>query len=341
MDAIVAVDVSTRILLFNPAAERMFGLTANEAIGQPLNILIPDRFHQPHIHKFDHFSANTFDTTTMAPQLKIFGKRADGTEFPIESTFSKSMIGGKLQMTAVLRDVTEQRRTEFELREVNTELRKLSANLQSVREEERTRISCELHDELGQQLTGLKLSLSWLTNRLKEGRATTIESMDEIRHRLDTAITSVRRISSELRPPILDDLDFGAAVTWQSQEFAKRSNLQISLNLAAAAEVTNNELATALFRIAQESLTNVARHANATRVSMDFVRKENCLVLTITDNGSGFKTTPPKAGIGLLSMRERATAVGSQFIITNAPGVGTTIQVITPLPAIEPMESQI
>ena len=269
----------------------------------------------------------------MAPQLKITGRRGDGSEFPIESTISKSLIDGKLQLTAVLRDVTEQRRVESELREVNDQLRQLSASLQTVREEERTRISRELHDELGQQLTGLKLSFTWLATRLREGRATNASSVDEMREQLDAAVSSVRRISTELRPLILDDLGFDEAVLWHPREFSRRSALEVTLNLQAAREVQDDNLATALFRIVQESLTNTARHANATRISIDLVAPANRLVLTISDNGQGISDNAGRGGIGLVSMRERVNSIGGKFSIVSGAGVGTTIEVTVPRPA--------
>lgn len=331
MDAIVAVDESLNIVLFNPAAENMFGLKASAVIGKPFDMLIPERLRAKHLIHVGRFVDTEAGSRTMAPQLEIAGRRADGKEFPIESTISKSLIGGKLQMTAVLRDVTEHRLAEIELREVNRQLRNLSASLQNVREEERTRISRELHDELGQQLTGLKLSLSWLGTRLKEGRTTAPDTVDEMRYLLDAAIASVRRISTELRPLILDDLGFGEAMSWQTLEFTKRSNLEVTLNLPAADDVHEDELATALFRIVQESLTNVARHANATRVKIDLVAEGGKLVLTINDNGQGIQNNAKQGGIGLVSMRERANSIGAQFNIISDPGVGTTIEVTIPL----------
>lgn len=333
MDAIIAVDESLSIVLFNPAAEKMFRLNANEVIGKPLDMLLPERVRTTHRHHIGGFSDADAGSRTMAPQLEITGRRGDGSEFPIESTISKSVIGGNLQMTAVLRDVTEQRRAEVELREVNIQLRKLSTSLQSVREEERTRISRELHDELGQQLTGLKLSLSWLATRLKEGRATTVSSVDEMRHLLDTAIASVRRISTELRPLVLEDLGFGEAISWQTREFAKRSALEVTLNLQAAEDVQGDELSTALFRIVQESLTNVARHANATKVKIDLISDGDKLVLTISDNGQGIPDDAKQGGIGLVSMRERAISIGAQFKIISGPGIGTTVEVTIALNA--------
>ncbi len=332
LDGVVAVDASMSILLFNPAAERMFGRSEQDTIGQPLDVLIPARFkpqHGGHIERFTKLGDGP--SSTLRPQQDIVGLKADGTEFPIESTFSKTMIGGQLQLTAVLRDVTEKRVSENDIRVANAQLRELSKSLQNVREQERTRISRELHDDLGQQLTGLKLSLSWLGTRIKEGRATAVENVDEMRYQLDAAIASVRRIAAELRPRVLDDLDFGEALTWQTQEFTKRSDLDVTLNLPAAGRVNAGDLATALFRIVQEALTNVVRHANATKVNIDLLTTGDDLVLTIHDNGSGFEGLSPQNGIGLVSMRERSAAIGGRFRIISAADVGTTIEVVVPL----------
>ena len=137
MDAIVAVDERMHIVMFNPSAEAMFGLAAEQALGQPMDILMPERLRALHKKHMERFSASETVSRSMAPQLEIFGLRSNGIEFPLESTISHSMIGGKMQMTAVLRDVTERRKTESALRTVNTQLRELSASLQNVREEER------------------------------------------------------------------------------------------------------------------------------------------------------------------------------------------------------------
>jgi PAS domain S-box-containing protein len=332
LDGVVAVDAAMSIVLFNPAAERMFGRSAQDTMGQSLGILIPARFqpqHASHIERFAKLGDGS--SNTLLPQQNIVGLRANGTEFPIESTFSKSMIGGQLQLTAVLRDVTEKRVSENDIRVANVQLRELSKSLQSVREQERTRISRELHDDLGQQLTGLKLSLSWLGTRIKEGRATAVENVDEMRYQLDSAIASVRRIAAELRPRVLDDLDFGEALTWLTQEFTKRSELDVTLNLPAAGRVNAGDSATALFRIVQEALTNVVRHANATKVRIDLLTTGDDLVLTIHDNGAGFEGASPQHGIGLVSMRERSAVIGGRFRIISAADVGTTIEVVVPL----------
>jgi signal transduction histidine kinase len=267
----------------------------------------------------------------MAPQMEIYGLRSDGVEFPLESTISHSMIGGKLQMTAVLRDVSERRKSESALRTLNTQLRELSANLQNVREEERKRFSRELHDDLGQRLTGLKLSLSWLASRLKEGKPTAVSDVDEMRHQMDSAIGSVRRIAAELRPRVMDDLDFKEALAWQTKEFFKHSGIQIELDLGAADKVKEDVLATALFRIVQESLTNVVRHSGADKVLVSLYHADHQLNLIVSDNGRGFDWDGASGGVGLVSMRERCGAIGATFNVNSFPGAGTRIEVIVPM----------
>ena len=207
-----------------------------------------------------------------------------------------------------------------------------------VREQERTRISRELHDDLGQQLTGLKLSLSWFGNRLKEGRETAAQNVDDMRHQLDAAIASVRRIAAELRPRVLDDLDFAEALTWQTREFTRHSGLDVTLNLEGAAQVKDNDAATALFRIVQEALTNVVRYAQASAVRIALKQIDANIVLSIHDNGVGFDSSVHRTGVGLVGMRERCTAIGGHFGIVSQAHQGTTIVVSVPLKYVQAKE---
>jgi PAS domain S-box-containing protein len=339
MDAIVAVDARMTILLFNPAAELMFGRLAEQTLGMSLDVLIPAHLRGVHVHHMKQFTGPDLALPrTVVPQRNILGLRADGTVFPIESTFSKSVVDGQLQMTAVLRDATEKHQVEQELREANRQLRELSNSLTQVREQERTRISRELHDDLGQQLTGLKLSLSWLGNRIKEGRETAAQNVDDMRYQLDGAIASVRRIAAELRPRVLDDLDFAEALTWQTREFTRHSGLEVTLKLDAGHLIKNNESATAMFRIVQEALTNVVRHAQASQLQIGLVEEMDMVVLSIHDNGVGFDSSGRKAGVGLVGMRERCTALGGKFAIRSQEGEGTTISVSVPLAFLQMKE---
>jgi PAS domain S-box-containing protein len=331
MDAIVSVDAAQNIIMFNRAAERMFGLSATLALGRPLSMLIPERLHARHAAHVDDFAHSGAASREMAPQMEVLARRADGSEFPVESAISQTTIDGAPQLTAVLRDVTERRRREAELRRMNTELRRLSSALQSVREEERARISRELHDDLGQQLTGIKLDLSWLVARIKDGRQPAPEALDSMRQLLDGAIGAVRRISTELRPRMLDDLGFDEALAWQVGEFSRRSQIPVEVELPGIAHVQDDALTTALYRIVQESLTNIARHAGASSVRIELFERDGALVLRIRDDGAGVDLARIGSGVGVLSMRERAAALGGTFRIARHAGGGTEIEVEIPL----------
>jgi PAS domain S-box-containing protein len=337
LDAIVSVDASHRITLFNPAAERMFGIAAKEALGMPLERLVPPRAREMHPHFMADFFGAPDSALGMQHNREITGLRSDGTEFPLETSLAHTLVDGEPEVTAVLRDVTERRRAERELRETNGQLRALSSSLQEVREQERTRIAAELHDELGQQLTGLKLELSWISSRTREGRPPTIDQVDAMRRQLDGTIASVRRIATELRPRVLDDLSLGDALAWQAGEFARRSGLCVDVDLPASDRVTDPATATALFRIAQESLTNIAKHAEASNVRISLEQDGDSLVLRIQDDGVGLARAGG-GGLGLVSMRERATSLGGRLRASGEAGRGTTIEVVLPLQAMRARE---
>lgn len=233
---------------------------------------------------------------------------------------------------ALQRDVDERRQAAERLAEMNRQLRTLSSRLQEVREQERAYIARELHDELGQQLTGLKLDFSWLARRLLEGKAVERDKLDAMRGALDQSIASVRQISAELRPLILDDLGLAEAIAWQSSEIARRSGLDIALDIDAAQYVTDPARATAFFRIVQESLTNIIRHAEARHVEIRLVHEPEAGVfkLLVRDDGKGLAVPGERDGIGLISMRERASELGGSFSIDSAAGRGTTLRVAIP-----------
>ena len=220
------------------------------------------------------------------------------------------------------------------LRASSEQLRQLAAHLLSVREEERARISREVHYELGQSLTAVKMDLAWLEARMpKNGEM--LERIRGTRQLADSIIQSIRRISTELRPAVLD-LGLAAAVEWQVQEFQARSGIQCKVRLLTR-EVVAANASTALFRIFQETLTNVARHAQATRAEVVLQKQRDRLVLLIRDNGRGFDQADLSLSksLGLLGMRERAAILGGRVSITSAPGKGTTVTAWIPIPAPE------
>jgi signal transduction histidine kinase len=230
-------------------------------------------------------------------------------------------------------EIAERRLIEERLRESEENLRALATHLQSVREEEQTRIAREIHDELGQSLTGLKMDLGWLAKRLpagQKGLANKVEAMSSL---IDDTIHSVRRIATGLRPEVLDEVGLAAAVAWQAREFQKRTGIRCRFALPPEAPEPDPERATALFRIYQEVLTNVARHANATRVDIDLKVNAGTLVLEVKDNGKGIAPAQIEntKSLGILGMRERAMLFEGKIDIDGAPGKGTRVSVSIPV----------
>jgi PAS domain S-box-containing protein len=236
----------------------------------------------------------------------------------------------------IQRDVTARRRHDDEVRRSREELRALAARLQSVREDERTRISREVHDELGQALTGLRLDLSWLKGRLKE-KPELAERVQSAVTRIDGTIDTVRRIATELRPSVLDHLGLVAAVEWQAQEFEKRTGITVRLELSSAHPAVDDARATTVFRILQESLTNVARHAGAGHVDIALALGPDAVALRVSDDGRGISEAERTAlrSLGLVGIRERAIACGGECTIEGRPGQGTTVFARIPLGGTE------
>jgi signal transduction histidine kinase len=256
---------------------------------------------------------------------------------PVHFSLSPLRLDGTRAICLIASDISEVKRVEQEVRASSEQLRKLAARLVSVREEERTRISREVHDELGQSLTAVKLDLAWLAGRLPQKNGPMLERIRSTRRLAESLIQAVRRISTELRPGILD-MGLAAAVEWQAQEFQARTGIQCEVRLLTQ-EVVAQNVSTALFRILQETLTNVARHAKATRVEVVKQKQRDRLVLRISDNGRGFDPEDPSISksLGLLGMRERAAILGGEVNIASAPGKGTTVTAWIPL--IPPAQS--
>jgi PAS domain S-box-containing protein len=231
----------------------------------------------------------------------------------------------------IQRDVTQRRQEEEEILRSRQELRDLTTRLQLVREEERTYLAREVHDELGQALTGLKIDLAWLRSRMTD--RTLVDRVQSIIVRIDGAMDTVRRIATDLRPSVLDDLGLVAAVEWQAQEFERSTGIPVQLEVQAEHVELEDICATTAFRILQETLTNVARHANATRVTIALRVSAEALTLEVRDNGRGIskaEMASPRS-LGLLGSRERAIACGGELVIDGVRGKGTTVSLGIPL----------
>jgi PAS domain S-box-containing protein len=258
-----------------------------------------------------------------------------GAPLSVHLSLNPLRMGSTRAVCLIASDLSKTKRAEQELRASSEQLRNLTAHLLSVREEERTRISREVHDELGQSLTAVKMDLAWLAGRLPRRNGQMLKRIGSTGQLVDGIIQSIRRISTELRPAVLD-LGLAAAVEWQVQEFEARSGIRCKVRLLTRQVVASNA-STAMFRIFQETLTNVARHAKATRAEVVLQKQRDRLVLLIHDNGRGFDQADPSLSksLGLLGMRERAAILGGRVSISSAPGKGTTVTASIPLPSRE------
>lgn len=460
LEAILTVDEKQRIVMINPAALRMFGCTAAEAIGSKLSRFIPARHraaHENHVRRFD--ASGVFELS-MGSQTRIVGLRANGEEFPAEATVSSVDVAGEFgprrYFTALLRDVsneqglkveidalnrrmravlelapiaiwftdgdrivfanracatlfgttdsatligrsiyslfgpasqstlrqtvvqalttdtpipvtgerivrldgamrdveiavaalpdhgqtalqmvitdiTERAREHEELERSRRELRRLSAGLIDAREEERRRIARELHDELGQRLTALKMELSSLATPERYGAPDKrVAAMLEM---VDDTVASVRRIATDLRPMMLDDLGLNAAIEWLARDSARRMGIEISLELGDADPPISAAATIAVYRMVQEALTNIARHAKASAVHVQLRCEPDELLLVVRDDGIGFdeQAMHREGSHGLMGIRERARLLGGHLEIGNAPGGGGRIAVRLPM----------
>ncbi|HJQ53410.1 MAG TPA: histidine kinase [Gemmatimonadaceae bacterium] len=261
-------------------------------------------------------------------------RRLDGTPMRIEGDYmviydEAGRIAGHF---GIQRDVTDRYQESEEIRVSREQLRALASRLQAVREEERTGIAREIHDELGQALTGLKLDISWMKGRLPRNHEM-LDHCASIIERIDQTLTSVRRIATKLRPSVLDQLGLEAALEWLAQEFMNRTGIEVGTEIATSGEPLPEDLGSSAFRILQESLTNVARHSGATYVTIRLTQTPDLLVLEVTDNGVGANANclAGTTSLGVIGMRERALACGGEFSIDGHPDRGTTVALRVPL----------
>jgi PAS domain S-box-containing protein len=331
MDAIITVDEQQKIVLFNAAAERIFRCAAADALGSRLERFVPERFRAAHHAHVEGFGATGTTTRHMGGRRVLAGLRADGEEFPIDASISQVTVDARKLYTVILRDITEQLASEEALRRSFNELREMSAAMNDVREAERTRIARELHDELAQWLTALKMDVSWLSGRLPSEADALHERTERMRQLVDTTVAAVRRIASDLRPVMLDDLGLVPSIEHVVHAFSERTNVPVSLDIQEADADLQDPVATAVYRIVQEALTNVARHARATEVGVSVRVEGRTLHVRVADNGVGLPAAPGGRSHGILGIRERAQTLGGDARIFSPPEGGTVVEVSIPL----------
>lgn len=324
MDGIISVDDQQSIVLYNRAAEKMFGWTQEEVQGKSLDVLIPSRFRGAHGQQVRRFGATGTTSRRMGDNTVLYALRKDGSEFPIDASISQlNTPEGKLY-TVILRDVTER----VKARE---DLAAFAAESAGVREQEKSRIARELHDELAQMLTALKMDTIWMRDHVGENGAAR-EKIAQMLSMLDAAVASTRRIAADLRPLVLDDLGLVAAIEWAAQNFTQRTGVPCDLQVDESLEL-DEPYATGVFRIVQESLQNIAKHARASRATVELKRAGDALVLRVQDDGVGFRPADPRKpqSLGLVGLRERAHLLQGEIRVESAPGAGTRVDARIPL----------
>lgn len=260
--------------------------------------------------------------------------RNDGKKIWIsENAHAVHDVNGKiLYYEGTIEDITERKHAEDQLRSSREQLRNLSAHLQSAREKERMYIAREIHDELGQMLTALKLDISLLNSKIPKDQKTLLAKTKSMSDLIDNAVKTVQRISAELRPGLLDDLGLAAAIEWQLGEFQTRSGIHCKLKVNSEEIILDQDCSTAIYRILQEALTNIARHANATNVKVSLRRIADKIELMVTDNGKGIteEEISGTKSFGLIGIRERAHLLGGEVKIIGIRGEGTTVRANIP-----------
>ncbi len=341
---ITPLDKTAGTLYISPQIEAIVGFLAEEWLNDP--DLWVRQLHPDDSQRVLHGVRGKPETECaigFRAEYRMLSKDKRELWFRDEAVVVKNELDQPQFLQGILIDITEQKRVEEELKSSREQLRELAAHIEAIREEERTRIAREIHDELGQALTGLKMDLSWLEKRIAEARRgialeTLQKKIDSMKVLIDATVQSVRKISTELRPGILDDLGLMPAIEWQASEFQSRTGIRCVFSAKVPDDLPLDEKrSSAIFRIFQEILTNIARHANASRVDICLKKTTDHLVLDVKDNGRGFTETESYnlKSLGILGMRERTLLLGGEFSVEGIPYGGTTVTVRIPLAAVK------
>lgn len=308
MDGIITVNHEHRIVLFNPAAEKMFGYQSEQMLGQPLDKLLPQRMRHAHTAQVNKFGATGTTSRRMGALGTISGVRADGTEFPIEASISHVDNGGQRLFTVILRDITERKRLE--------------AAVTAAAEDERGRIARDLHDGLGQQLGGALFLSDLLHRDLKKREAHERERAGQVHALVVEALNQARELARGLYPVPAEPDGLMTALQNLADRVARDRKLDCTFETNSAVLIPDPTIATHLYRIAQEAVNNALKHSGAARIEIRLARTGDRIELSVQDSGNGLPPTKPTHGLGMQTMHHRADTIGAQLTLQNAPPGG-------------------
>ncbi len=329
-DSVFVIDMEGTILFWSRGAEAMLGYSKSQAAGKVSHDLLRTDFPVPLVEireellRAGHWEGDLVTTAQ------------DGRHIVVSSRWALQWAKRDQapRVLVINSDITERKLGEESLVLQREQLRALAERLQWVREEDRKRVARDLHDQIGQILTAIKMDMTWMTRHLPESAGEVLTRLKESIQLINDGVKSVRAICSGLRPGVLDDLGLAAAIEWQASEFASRNNILCQVSVPPVDLHLDGDRATATFRIFQECMTNVIRHAQAASVHVAMVQEEENILLVVEDDGIGFSESDLSntlGSLGLLGMKERAQFCGGNVHISSAPGKGTTVTVRVPI----------
>lgn len=340
MDGVIVVDAQRHIVLVNQKAERIFGYSADNLMDKSLDILLPHRLGNEQKRRIDRLSSARFNERRARVELK--GLHANGEQLVMDTSITRVAVHGEMYLALILHTATARRPpNELNQRPVGqADLRKWAASSQQATEVEKRRFSKKLYDDIGQRLSVLKLDLDWLENSLPDTDGGLPARVAQMQGLLDNVITMTKSMASALRPPLLDDFGLLAAAEWMADSFQKRSGIACTVETEGKFQKLDDAIESAVFRVIQESLSNIERHSHAGTAKIAFAHTDHQLNVMIQDDGIGMEPGNEHKPdcYGLIAMQERIFVLGGTISIRNAEPHGVIIQASIPIEPIFPIE---
>lgn len=333
MDGVLVIDAARELVLLNGEAERMFGYTESELIGKPLEMLLSEQSRDDHSRHMDSFAgADASGKRVVKARFLLEGKRANGEVFPISAAVSRVTVKGETFVAAILRESGEPGDAPASAASSRA-MRRRAVSQQQASEGEKRRISKELYDDLGQRLSVLKLDMDWLEKNLPGAESPSPARIAQMQSLLDNIIVRTKSIASSLRPPMLDDFGLLPAIKWLAENFEKKNGVSCEVSSPELALPPGDPIESAIFRVVQEALLNVERHARASHVRIVLQKCGERLEVTISDDGVGMQEEgKSRAGcFGLIAMQERVVSLGGILNINNVEPRGVSVYASVPM----------